>query len=252
MSDAVLFNSPRITLDKPKPLSYLENIAHKKVTNLALTCFESLVHWFLTTFSCFYPAYDKLYKAEVAKLSVVNDKKSNAAESEDGTPLALSPNRESAIIEDASLRLPTATANPTPALLPNQATAVAEAASLRLPIVTDKPAEGIADDAAAQKFGTLPTGFEPIRVKDFGAIQTIPPAPVAPPAKEGNIASTLLTRDAIDIEQGLIKKEDKIRDYRDFFQEHRITWSVDLPKKIYLKPKYVKESLNGDFLEEHI
>ena len=51
----------------------LQTIIDKKVgkiTDVALTCFESFVHWFLTTFSCFYPAYGRFYND--AKITPVN------------------------------------------------------------------------------------------------------------------------------------------------------------------------------------
>ncbi len=51
-------------LDPPRQLSYLEAIIDKKVNNVALGCFETIVHWFLTTFSCFYPSYDRLYQKQ--------------------------------------------------------------------------------------------------------------------------------------------------------------------------------------------
>jgi hypothetical protein len=52
--------------------SYLENIIARKVSGAALSCFESFVHCFLTTFSCLYPSYQRLYQAEIAKLSTNN------------------------------------------------------------------------------------------------------------------------------------------------------------------------------------
>jgi len=52
------------------PLSpYLQTILNKKVNGKALTCFQLIVHWFLTTFSCCYPAYNRLYnEAQVAEI----------------------------------------------------------------------------------------------------------------------------------------------------------------------------------------
>ncbi len=60
-------------LDPPKPLSYLEAIIDKKVNNVALSCFETIVHWVLTTFSCFYPAYDRLYKEQLSIVKHFSD-----------------------------------------------------------------------------------------------------------------------------------------------------------------------------------
>lgn len=40
---------------------WLESIIEKKTNEIALSCFEAIAHWFLTTFSCFYPAYSRLY-----------------------------------------------------------------------------------------------------------------------------------------------------------------------------------------------
>ncbi|HEX2582714.1 MAG TPA: hypothetical protein VHL30_01210 [Chlamydiales bacterium] len=102
MANGIQLKTEQAILNEAKPLSYLENIVHKKVNNVALTCFECVVHWFLTTalVSCFYPAYDRLYKAEVAKLSAGNG--------EPGVPLPreTTPPSDSANPEIASRSLP--------------------------------------------------------------------------------------------------------------------------------------------------
>ena len=51
----------------PSDLPYLETIIYKKVNKLALSCFEAIVHWFLTTFTCCYADYNRHYQAELAK-----------------------------------------------------------------------------------------------------------------------------------------------------------------------------------------
>jgi len=48
--------------EQPQELSFLEKIIDKKVNGVALSCFEAIVDWFLTTFSCCYPGYSKLYE----------------------------------------------------------------------------------------------------------------------------------------------------------------------------------------------
>ena len=65
---AVANNAPAITPNSlyPQIPSYLSNIIHKKVHNIALGCVASLVHWFLTTFSCLYPSYSRLYQLRLA------------------------------------------------------------------------------------------------------------------------------------------------------------------------------------------
>jgi len=53
--------------------SYLEEIAfikaNEKIGGVAATCFQNLVHWFLITFCCFYPAYGRLYNEELNRVS---------------------------------------------------------------------------------------------------------------------------------------------------------------------------------------
>lgn len=65
LETAALNSSQSTNLSSP----YLKNIINKKVTDVALTCFESFVHWFLTTFSFLYPAYNNFYKAKIVELS---------------------------------------------------------------------------------------------------------------------------------------------------------------------------------------
>jgi len=46
-------------------LSFLERIIDKKINRVPLSCFEAIVDWFLTAFSCCYPGYKKLYDEKV-------------------------------------------------------------------------------------------------------------------------------------------------------------------------------------------
>jgi hypothetical protein len=46
---------------------YLKTIIENKVNGVALTCFQCLVHWFLTTFSCCHSTYNKLYDQKMQK-----------------------------------------------------------------------------------------------------------------------------------------------------------------------------------------
>lgn len=59
-------------LIKPE-LSYLENIIDKKVNHVALGCFEAIVHWFLTSFSCCFSSYNKLYQEQLASTKHFSD-----------------------------------------------------------------------------------------------------------------------------------------------------------------------------------
>ena len=61
-------NTLQSRADENQPKSYLETIAWKKVNDKALTCFETIVYWFVTLFSCCYPAYERFYNEERAKL----------------------------------------------------------------------------------------------------------------------------------------------------------------------------------------
>jgi len=70
----------RVNHEPNPPSLFLQEIAEKKAADVALSCLELFIHWFLTTFSCFYPAYDRFYKSEVAKIeSVPKLTKSNLA-----------------------------------------------------------------------------------------------------------------------------------------------------------------------------
>ena len=64
-----------LTAQTPQ-LTFIENIVNKRVQKEALTCLETLVHWFLTAFSCCYPAYDRLYQEKVVEDST---RRANAA-----------------------------------------------------------------------------------------------------------------------------------------------------------------------------
>jgi len=52
------------SLEAPKISDYLQTVIDNKVSGVALTCIQELVHWFLTTFSCFYPSYNQIYQTK--------------------------------------------------------------------------------------------------------------------------------------------------------------------------------------------
>lgn len=61
-------NALQSRADENQPKTYLETVAWKKVNDKALTCFETIVYLFVTLFSCCYPAYERFYNEERAKL----------------------------------------------------------------------------------------------------------------------------------------------------------------------------------------
>ena len=62
MSGIIQVNSlPNVQPVQPQVSSYLATIIDKKINHVALGCFERIVDWFMTLFSCCYPAYNNLY-----------------------------------------------------------------------------------------------------------------------------------------------------------------------------------------------
>ncbi len=59
----------------PQISGCLERIVEKKINNVSLSCFEAIAHWFLLTFSCFYPTYSRLYdyNTERVPATISND-----------------------------------------------------------------------------------------------------------------------------------------------------------------------------------
>jgi hypothetical protein len=77
MSHALQINNLQATSSVPAPtqpqLSYLETIIDKKIKNIALGCFEKIVHWFLTTFSCCCPSYKRRYEDQLSRIKYFSD-----------------------------------------------------------------------------------------------------------------------------------------------------------------------------------
>jgi len=62
VSGIIQVNSlPNVQPVQPQVSSYLATIIDKKINHVALSCFERIVDWFMTLFSCCYPAYNNLY-----------------------------------------------------------------------------------------------------------------------------------------------------------------------------------------------
>jgi len=64
-------STPAHATQPPITRSYLENIAFDKAHRVAMSCFKALIHWFMTTFSCFYPAYNLFYNEEMQRVSAL-------------------------------------------------------------------------------------------------------------------------------------------------------------------------------------
>ena len=73
-------STPAHATQTPVTRSYLENIAFDKAHGVAMSCFKALIHWFMTTFSCFYPAYNLFYNEEMQRVSALTQTPPPASE----------------------------------------------------------------------------------------------------------------------------------------------------------------------------
>ena len=65
-SKAIIFfmSSVSLVVNRPPfspPAAWLQTILEKKVSKISLNCLQNFVHWFLMTFSRFYPSYKDFY-----------------------------------------------------------------------------------------------------------------------------------------------------------------------------------------------